>query len=687
MDPPPHSPAADRRPPDWWLLVGMLAVLLPWRLWRASLGESLWVDEFYTILVTRRPMEALVAITGVDAHPPLYYILLKGWLLVTEWLGIERSALLLRLPSVVAWAAMVIAGWFLGRAVMGRGAGTLLAVLLALNGHLGAVAKDARNYPFVCGALLVCFLLVVWIDRRALAGTITRRAAAGWWVVYTLAASMALWMHLLSAFVLFLLGLLWIGRSVARRRMDVYTVGGFVAQSAVVLGFVPWLLRLHEQLNYLQTTDLSWMTPADLHNWWRALTIWSFAGRIPEWLMEAMPWTEWVASASLLPVVAWFVAVAVAARRVGRSSIPLPPGSLEGLMLALWFVSILWWLAFNDIIEVFHGSRYPILVAPMLCAAVAGMAVGLARRWGRGGGLAVLLLVPALATSVVGDLRMAWQERYRGIDHMMIRAAHVMPPHGGRLYVSPNALALYFAEALRPWEVRPVAELLAMETPPSVVHLMTYRDWQVLYPAVDRVFGNFMETLQVADIQRVSGIPKSSGWDSFLIYRLEGPNDNFRRMQRMMNERIDARHRPQFAHAASVALPEDQFFTDGFPYLEVLAEGEPFSWGELPTARLRFSDRLEAGDYTLELYIHRHPYPEAEQEMTFQFVGESTVFRAVVPGGTQHLRLPVRLERSHQDPTLLVSHPTWRPCDHIPGAADRRTLTFLLRHALMEPAP
>lgn len=55
-----------------------------------GLKQSVWFDEGYSILLIKRPISELLSLTAVDAHPPLYYLILKGW---TSIFGMSEFAL------------------------------------------------------------------------------------------------------------------------------------------------------------------------------------------------------------------------------------------------------------------------------------------------------------------------------------------------------------------------------------------------------------------------------------------------------------------------------------------------------------------------------------------------------------------------------------------------------------------
>ncbi|MDQ5913595.1 MAG: mannosyltransferase, partial [Patescibacteria group bacterium] len=44
-----------------------------------GLKQSVWFDEGYSILLAKSSVSDLLHFTSVDAHPPLYYLILKGW--------------------------------------------------------------------------------------------------------------------------------------------------------------------------------------------------------------------------------------------------------------------------------------------------------------------------------------------------------------------------------------------------------------------------------------------------------------------------------------------------------------------------------------------------------------------------------------------------------------------------------
>lgn len=86
----------------WWVFV-ILAMLttLVLTLFMGK-GQDVWFDESYSIILAKQPLDQLLGLTGVDAHPPFFYLLLKVWGEIFGW-----SELALRSLSAILSALTV----------------------------------------------------------------------------------------------------------------------------------------------------------------------------------------------------------------------------------------------------------------------------------------------------------------------------------------------------------------------------------------------------------------------------------------------------------------------------------------------------------------------------------------------------------------------------------------------------
>ncbi|WP_436930419.1 glycosyltransferase family 39 protein [Halosimplex halobium] len=155
------------------LLGAVLVVALVVRL-RALTAESLWMDEVYSITYAteRSTLAILTELPLEDPHPPLYYLLLRGW---TAVFGASKAAT--RSMSVVFGVAAVALLFALGRRLYDRETATIGAAMLALSGMHLYFSQDTRMYSLYT-ALAVASLY--WYVRLVFDGDRSRRTLAGY---------------------------------------------------------------------------------------------------------------------------------------------------------------------------------------------------------------------------------------------------------------------------------------------------------------------------------------------------------------------------------------------------------------------------------------------------------------------------------------------------------------------------
>lgn len=127
--------------------------------------EGLWLDEvFGASYVNLKFWEVVVAVLRFDIHPPLYYLQLKAWAVVSSsdaWL----------MANSVAWSlGALVAGVYGVRRWAGDGAALLAAVLLTVAGSELYYASELRMYTMIS-----CLTIVGWIRADIWAATPDRR--------------------------------------------------------------------------------------------------------------------------------------------------------------------------------------------------------------------------------------------------------------------------------------------------------------------------------------------------------------------------------------------------------------------------------------------------------------------------------------------------------------------------------
>jgi uncharacterized membrane protein len=203
-----------------WLIVIILAA---WALRLYNLTyHSLWFDEAISVYWARQTTARILEVgfsLVEDRLPPLYYLMLKGW--ITLFGSGETSV---RLLSVFFGVLLVPVVAEVARLLFNRGVALTTATLVTLNPFLIWYAQEARMYaPAVFfGALLVWAFLKLCLNY-----------SLKFFVLFILAAAAGLYCHLYTGFLLPALAL-WLLVSYPRRwQLWLIFIGAGLATSLI----------------------------------------------------------------------------------------------------------------------------------------------------------------------------------------------------------------------------------------------------------------------------------------------------------------------------------------------------------------------------------------------------------------------------------------------------------------------
>ncbi|OGI29946.1 MAG: hypothetical protein A2287_05020 [Candidatus Melainabacteria bacterium RIFOXYA12_FULL_32_12] len=117
-----------------------------------------WVDESTSFYVANQssPFEILNRLYNRDAHAPLYFILLHFWM---KLFGIHD--IIVRLFSVIPGLFIIPVSYLIGKEVLSRKTGFILALFVSINSFLIYYSQEVRFYSLTAllGALSVLFLI------------------------------------------------------------------------------------------------------------------------------------------------------------------------------------------------------------------------------------------------------------------------------------------------------------------------------------------------------------------------------------------------------------------------------------------------------------------------------------------------------------------------------------------------
>jgi mannosyltransferase len=234
------------------VLISVLALAL--RL--IQLGtESIWFDEGFSIRMATLPLgEILPAIRREDFNPPLYYLILHGWI---RWFG--DSEWVLRLFAVLCGTLSIPIAYRLGKDLLGKTAALWAALLMAVSVYHIYFSQQVRGYAL--------FALLTWISMILFLRLLERpsvRVVFGYCGVTLLALYCHPFgiIHVLAQNIMF--GFLFLRESTLRQRWRLW----LGVQAILAIAFSPWVsatlrisgrvVRMHEQtpLFYMSIWDL-----------------------------------------------------------------------------------------------------------------------------------------------------------------------------------------------------------------------------------------------------------------------------------------------------------------------------------------------------------------------------------------------------------------------------------------------
>jgi mannosyltransferase len=185
-----------KRPTVLLLFLALVALML--RGWDLDV-QSLWSDEGLSLYRARLPVQEIltntITVDGVDTqdtNPPLYFLLLHFWRELTG-----ESVFALRYLGALMGVLAVPLAYALGTRALGRRAGTLAALLMALSPMHVWQSQEMRNYSM----LLVWNLLSVYGLARFTLSTPGERRWP-WLAVWGLAGLAGIYTHFFGFFVL-----------------------------------------------------------------------------------------------------------------------------------------------------------------------------------------------------------------------------------------------------------------------------------------------------------------------------------------------------------------------------------------------------------------------------------------------------------------------------------------------------
>ena len=234
------------RPSTVALAVVALAAVL--RLYRLG-DESVWLDEAFTwVFVAEKytTVELLTTLPTEDVHPPLYYLLMDGWVGIA---GVTETAM--RLPSALFGIAAVGLTYVVGAKVFDEWTGVIGAAIVTVSSFHLYYSQEARMYAMLAALTLASYYFFVDLSQG---DEVSRWTILG----YTVTSVLLVYTHVYGIFVVLAQNAYLVPRllmadrewpAIGEIRPGPVSVRRWVGlQSAIAFLSAPWLLVLLTRL-------------------------------------------------------------------------------------------------------------------------------------------------------------------------------------------------------------------------------------------------------------------------------------------------------------------------------------------------------------------------------------------------------------------------------------------------------
>lgn len=195
-------------------------------------GQQIWFDEAYSIMISKFDLKDTVSLTSVDAHPPLYYILLHFW---SGALGFDEMTL--RVLSMVFYSASIGLMLVLLSKLFGKKVAITAAPFLLMAPFLLRYGFEIRMYS-LASLIAVGSTLVLYYARKT--------GENKYWIIYAILVALGMYtLYMMALVFLAHVVLLTVG-DVKAKKLDKKWV--FAYLGAVIL-YIPWIVLFLSRLS------------------------------------------------------------------------------------------------------------------------------------------------------------------------------------------------------------------------------------------------------------------------------------------------------------------------------------------------------------------------------------------------------------------------------------------------------
>lgn len=235
------------------------------------------IDEYFTIGLINLPIINGIQLTAVDAHPPLYYLILK---VVTKILNIlhihGKGIYLLKLVSVIPYFILLLVSGTKIKKEYGWLTAGIFIFAIGIMGNFYINYITLRMYSW---SLL--FLVLAFISLK---GVIENNDTKSWILltIFTILGAYTHYYLVMSSFVLYIILLFYILTKTEDNKINLIPIfsniksGEFkkwvLSVISIIIAYIPWLAIAMKKATSVTNGKSTWISPITVDRFFNLLT-------------------------------------------------------------------------------------------------------------------------------------------------------------------------------------------------------------------------------------------------------------------------------------------------------------------------------------------------------------------------------------------------------------------------------